>query len=207
MRRLQRNSLQVQHRLRCGANLRITNKQFSFISMSRFFPRAEFSDDQPLSRTILGVHVLTRGATTGAIISGTVFAVRDIAQRFQPPTSTPKTISPTLSQPQRFLRAAGTGTTVGTALLAVALVSRMQGREDIEWKDRSWRLLHNKGQVECDDFTYGGAIAGLAASTLTGPLRGAGWRMPVGAAGLGSVVGTIGYMAWRYGVKGGSFDE
>ncbi|KAJ4417428.1 hypothetical protein N0V82_006195 [Gnomoniopsis sp. IMI 355080] len=176
--------------------------------MSRFFPRTIFSEDQPLSRTILGVHVLTRGATTGAIVGGSVSVLRDMLQRFRsskPITS--KTIVPHFSQTQGFLRAAGTGTTVGAGLLAVALVGRMLGREDIEWKDRSWRLLHNKGQVECDDFTYGGAIAGLGASTLTGTFRAAGWRALVGAAGVGSVVGTVGYMAWRYGVKGGKFDD
>lgn len=177
--------------------------------MSRFFPQTEFAEDQPLSHTILGVHVLTRGATTGAIIGGGVFAVRDmVAQHYRSSKATSTTtIRTALSRPQLFLRAAGTGTTVGTALLAVALVGRMQGREGIEWQDRSWRLLHNKGQVECDDFTYGGAIAGLGASAFTGTLRGPGWRGSVGAAGVGSVIGTVGYMAWRYGIKGGKFEE
>lgn len=190
-----------------GFKFHIIYEQNSSINMSRFFTLAEVSDDQPLSRTILGVHVLTRGATTGAIIGGSVFAARHIAQRFQSSKSPTKNIVPELSRPQQLLRAAGTGTAVGTALLAVALVGQMQGREDIEWKDRSWRLLHNKGQVECDDFTYAGEIAGLGASALTGTLKGAGWRIPVGAAGMGSVLGTVGYMAWRYGFNGGKFDE
>lgn len=176
--------------------------------MSRFFPLAEYADDQPLSHTILGMHVLTRGATTGTLLGGGVFAARHITQRLiRRPGPTGTADASVLSRPQLFLRAAGTGTAVGTALLAVALVGQMQGREGIEWKDRSWRLLHNKGQVECDDFTYGGAVAGLGASALTGTLSGVGWRGPVGAAGVGSVVGTVGYMAWRYGIKGGKFEE
>ncbi|KAF3770822.1 hypothetical protein M406DRAFT_249066 [Cryphonectria parasitica EP155] len=164
--------------------------------MSRFFPHAEYAEDQPLAYIILTTHVLTRGATTGAIIGAASFAAAAAA-----PSS--------LSTPNRglFLQAAGRGTTIGTALLAVALVGRMWGREDIEWKDRSWRLLHNKGQVECDDWTYGGAVAGVGAAAVGGMLRGAGWRGVVGAGGLGSVPGTVGYMGWRYGVKGGKFEE
>lgn len=181
--------------------------------MSRFFPRAESSEDQPLSHTILGVHVLTRGATTGAIIGAGIFAIRDIAERrraasaLQSSRSTPNSRMTTFSRPQQFLRTAGTGTAIGTALLALALVNRMHGRQEIEWKDRSWRLVNHQGQVECDDFTYMGAIAGLGAAVPTGAWKGTGWRGPVGAAGFGSVIGTVGYMAWRHGIKGGQFDS
>ena len=83
----------------------------------------------------------------------------------------------------------------------------MWGREEIEWKDRSWRLLENKGQVECDDWTYPGMVAGLAGVLGSGSGRAMGWRGVVGGAGLGSVLGMVGYMGWRYGVKGGRFEE
>lgn len=36
--------------------------------MSRYFPHTAYAEDQPLSRTILGVHVLTRAHTTGAAV-------------------------------------------------------------------------------------------------------------------------------------------
>jgi hypothetical protein len=78
----------------------------------------------------------------------------------------------------------------------------MWGREEIEWQDRAWRLLENKGQVECDDWTYPGMLGGaLAGSRLPG------WKAKFGAVGLGSVAGMMGYMAWRHGVKGGKFEE
>jgi hypothetical protein len=80
----------------------------------------------------------------------------------------------------------------------------MWGREDIEWQERSWRLLANKGQVECDDWTYSGMAIGLLGGLSQ---RGLGWRGVVGGVGAGSVLGMVGYMGWRYGVKGGKFDE
>jgi hypothetical protein len=83
----------------------------------------------------------------------------------------------------------------------------MWGRESIEWNDRSWRLLENKGQVEVDDWSLGGTIAGLAGVYGSGVARRAGWRAVVGGAGVGSLVGVGGYMAWRYGVKGGKYEE
>ena len=88
------------------------------------------------------------------------------------------------------------------ALMVPGIPARMWGREEIEWKDRSWRLLENKGQVECDDWTYGGMAVGAAMA-----LRTTGWRGKVGSIGIGSVVGTAGYMGWRYGVKEGKFEE
>jgi hypothetical protein len=84
---------------------------------------------------------------------------------------------------------------------------RMRGREEIEWKDRAWRLLENKGQVECDDWTYPGMALGFAAVLTNASGKALGWRGAVGGAGLGSLVGMIGYLGWRYGVKGGKFEE
>lgn len=74
----------------------------------------------------------------------------------------------------------------------------MYGREEIEWKDRSWRLLGNRGQNECDVFMGSGMVLGLLASVK----RGTEWRVRVGSA-----VGVLGYLGWRYGVKGGVWDE
>lgn len=109
----------------------------------------------------------------------------------------------------------GTASAVGLGLMGLALAGRMRGREHIEWRDRAWRLLENPGQLETDDWTYGGAAAGLVALGLwrragakeTGGGRGGGWRAVAGAAGLGSLAGTVGYMVWRYGVHAGKFPE
>lgn len=79
----------------------------------------------------------------------------------------------------------------------------MYGREEIEWKDRSWRLLGNRGQDECDVFMGSGMVLGLLASVR----KGTEWRVRVGSVGVGSAVGVLGYLGWRYGVKRGVWDE
>ena len=79
----------------------------------------------------------------------------------------------------------------------------MWGREEIEWKDRSWRLLESKGQVETDDWSYGGMLLGLAATAFL--KRPVGWVAVIGSVGTGSAVGVVGYMGWRYGLHSGRF--
>ena len=98
---------------------------------------------------------------------------------------------------------AGTGAAVGTLAMSVGLMARMWGREDIEWSDRSWRLLENQGQLEVDDWSGVGGLAGvLAMSFLKSAQNIALWKRALGGAGIGSVGGVAGYMAWRYGVHG-----
>jgi hypothetical protein len=81
----------------------------------------------------------------------------------------------------------------------------MWDKEPIEWADRSWRLLENKGQVEVDDWGYGGAVLGTAAAIFA--RTNMGWRGVLGGAGLGSLVGVGGYMVYRHGIKGGKWEE
>ncbi|KAI1180848.1 hypothetical protein F4777DRAFT_175014 [Nemania sp. FL0916] len=170
--------------------------------MSRYFPHPAYAEDQPLARTILTTHVETRAITTGTIIGAGIAAGRGALQRFRK-TATPGPID--VSQSLRYLRAAGNSTVWTVAIVSVGLVGRMWGREEIEWKDRSWRLMENKGQLETDDWTYGGMAAGLAASVLL--KRPVGWAAVVGSVGVGSVAGTLGYMGWRYGMHGGKRPE
>lgn len=82
-------------------------------------------------------------------------------------------------------------------------IGRMRGREEVEWQDRSWRLLENQGQLETDDWTAIGAGAGalIGANALNG------WRGAVGGLGLGSMGGALAWMAWRFGVNGGKFPK
>ncbi|KAE8446037.1 hypothetical protein EG329_012545 [Mollisiaceae sp. DMI_Dod_QoI] len=169
--------------------------------MSRFWPHTSYAEDQPLSHTILWTHVLTRAVTAGSIVGSgigtSIVLLRNfniIKQRI-PPSSFATTI----------LRSSGTGVVIATGLLCIALPMRMYGKEEIEWNDRSWRLIENRGQVECDDWTYPGMTAGAVAFAMKG--QGLGWRSAVGSIGLGSVGGMLGYMGWRYGVKGGKFEE
>lgn len=106
-----------------------------------------------------------------------------------------------------LVRSTGTGAVVGTGFLAVALVARMWGREEIEWRDRSWRLLENKGQIEVDTWGAAGMAAGGALLIATKGLRGVGWKMGIGSLGMNGTAGVIGYMIWRHGVKGGKWPE
>ncbi|KAH6666806.1 hypothetical protein B0J14DRAFT_490548 [Halenospora varia] len=167
--------------------------------MSRFFPQAQYEEDQTLSHTILYTHVTTRFIQAGALVGSGISASAYLLRRFNvllKPSLTPTTYASTL------LRAGGTGGMVGVGLGIAATTGRMWGREEIEWQERSWRLLANRGQVECDDWTYSGMVGGAVAG---GMRKGAlpAWRRMVGGAGLGSVVGMVGYMGWRYGVNGG----
>lgn len=165
--------------------------------ISRYWPHTPYAEDQPLAHTILTTHVLTRAVTTGTILGATIGTVRQLipSQRQQ-------------DFPRRLLLSSSRGTLYFVGFSMLATGARMWGRDKIEWQDRSWRLLESKGQVETDDWTYLGMLAGPAAvAAMRGGYRGLGWRGVVGAAGLGSVGGMIGYMAWRYGVNGGKFPE
>ncbi|KAK2759606.1 hypothetical protein CKAH01_05393 [Colletotrichum kahawae] len=188
--------------------------------MSRYFPHTAYAEDQPLSHTILGVHVLIRGYTTGAIVglgavsAGSLYSrIRGAAKPSVPTTASQSAAaaSPAMKRAlPRLLRKTGTASAVGLGLMGLALAGRMQGREDIEWRDRAWRLLENPGQLETDDWTYVGAAAGVAALgawRLAGAKGVGGLRAAAGAAGLGSVAGTVGYMVWRYGMHAGKFPE
>jgi hypothetical protein len=162
--------------------------------MSRLFPRPSHAEDQPYAHTILALHVLSRGFAVGAGVASVSYSVRRLVRP-----------SPSLS----LLRSSGNGAVIGTGLLALALVGRMWGREEIEWKDRSWRLLWNRGQAEVDEWWAGGAVAGGLGAVVVrkGAAAAGGWRAVVGGMGLGSLLGMMGHAGWRYGVKGGFEEE
>lgn len=178
-------------------------------AMSRFWPHPAYAEEQPLAKTILYTHTLTRGLTTGTIlgpiIASPIYALRQLN------ILSPKALSLPLSYTTLLLRSSTNGAIIGTLILIPLTMARMWGREDIEWKDRAWRLLENKGQKECDDWTYAGSIAGaIAASTRRGQFGvkdARPWRATIGGAGIGSVLGMVGYMGYRYGMKGGKFEE
>lgn len=178
--------------------------------MSRLFPHAAYAEDQPYSFTILTTHVLYRGFQSGALLGGTYRGVRGLLARRSAAAASSSASSSAAATSARtailpsVVRASATGGAVGTVLMVVALASRMRGREEIEWKDRSWRLLANDGQVETDDWSAVGTLVGGVAAASVGSLSGLGLVTRVaGGAGIGSLVGVAGYMGWRYGVYGG----
>ncbi|KAM3504723.1 hypothetical protein MY10362_003381 [Beauveria mimosiformis] len=182
--------------------------------MSRYFPHTAYAEDQPLARTILATHVATRAVTLGTLLGITVTGARTMI-----PALRPKVEQQQQPFAARLLRSCAGSILATLGVAGVGLVVRMWGRDDIEWRDRSWRLMESKGQLETDDWTYGGMGAATATAALVmvkarararaGKLPGTvmGWRGVVGAAGLGSVGGVMGYLGWRYGVNGGRFPE
>lgn len=173
--------------------------------MSRYFPHSAYAEDQPLGRTILTVHVATRAVTLGSIIGIGITTTRTLIPALRGAS--------TASFGARLLNSASSSILITLGITGVGLVGRMWGRETIEWQDRSWRLLENRGQVETDDWTYAGMGAGTAAALVSMLNKGSnrpamatmGWKGVLGAAGLGSVGGVAGYMVWRYGIHGGKF--
>ena len=166
---------------------------------TRFFPHTDYEEDQPLGRTILIYHVLHRGFQSGAIVGLFVGSF----QSFRRPAIQRTLLATTL-------RSTGYGAIVSTGLMVPALIARMWNREEIEWKDRSWRLLENEGQKEVDDWSSVGFVGGALAAARSPAVRVAG-RLSLlslaGGAAVGNLVGVVGYMVWRYGVHGGKWPE
>ena len=166
--------------------------------MSRFFPHSEYAEDQPLARTLLTTHVMYRGFQSGATIGIAIGAVQSVFQLRKGLTRQAVLGS--------GLRSIGIGAVIGTGLMVPGLVMRMWGREEIEWKDRSWRLLENEGQKEVDDWSLLGTVAGavaVARRTIVRETARSKFLRLSGGAGVGSMVGVMGYMVWRYGVMRG----
>lgn len=168
-------------------------------TMSRFVPHTAYAEDQPYARTLLWAHVLYRGLQTGATLG---LASSALQHTYKIIRGTPRALllSPTT------LATTGRWALITTALMVPATIGRMWGREDIEWRDRSWRLLENKGQKEVDDWSLVGTVIGATAAARRG-----GGQMRVlrvaGGAGVGSMVGVTGYMIWRHGIHGGKWPE
>ena len=67
-------------------------------------------------------------------------------------------------------------------------------------------MLENEGQKEVDDWSLVGTVAGAVVvarqSVVHKMARSTTLRLS-GGAGVGSMVGVVGYMFWRYGFMGG----
>lgn len=119
------------------------------LAKTRLFTPAAYAEDQADARTILTTHVLHRGAQAGVPVGVGLLAVRALRGK-RPLTA------------DNVLRASGRGALGGIAFLAVALAGRMYDKAQIEWQDRAYRLLHNKGQLLTDDWSIAGSVVGLA---------------------------------------------
>jgi hypothetical protein len=128
--------------------------------MTSLFPHAQYAEDQPYARSILYLHVMRASAMSFSFLSLVHFPISIIAARFR---KTPADYNMILS---RTLKTAGRGLILGTAAGAVMTWGRMRGREEIEWKDRSWRVLENDGEVKTDWVTLGAAGGGAVGALL-----------------------------------------
>lgn len=180
--------------------------------MSRLFPHTPYAEDQPLSKTILTTHVLHRGFQTGAA-GGLMYAA--VAGRpFWRRGATATATTASTGRQALLLRASGLWGLYVTAAMAAVLPLYMWNQTDIQWRDRSWRLMESKGQLETDDWSLAGTVVGVGAAlaattrttTTTTPPLGRGLTV-VGAAAVGNLVGVLGYMVWRYGVHGGTWPD
>jgi hypothetical protein len=169
--------------------------------MSRFFPHPAYAEDQPFPKGILTLHVLTRGFQVGALGGALVSIPTYFLRKPSSPLYQPR------FYPFQLLRSSGVGAAVGTGILSLALIGRMWGREPIEWADRSWRLLENRGQVETDNWAYPGAVLGAVGTYFSGNVARLGWKGLLGGTGLGSLVGMGGYTIWKTAGKGRKLDE
>jgi hypothetical protein len=152
--------------------------------MTTLFPHSSYAEDQPYAKSILRFHVLLRGLNMGAILA------------------VPTALTSTLIWGPRVLPVftnrlfihSYRGTVGGLIFGVLAVEGRMFGREDIEWKDRSWRLLGSKGQVEVDNWTLiGGAVGALVGARRGRVSASLGQRM-VSGMGFGTVIGSMCYM-------------
>lgn len=169
--------------------------------MSRLFPHPAYAEDQPLSKTILTTHVMYRGLQSGAfvgILSGSVRSLL-VMRRSRVPVAAAIPNAAGMIQ-----RHSGVGALIGVGLMVIGLPARMWGRQDIEWRDRSWRLLENAGQMEVDDWSLVGTALGAAYAVATVPASDPSRFIRIlGGTGIGSMTGVAGYMVWRYGIRGG----
>ncbi|KAJ4381225.1 hypothetical protein N0V86_003574 [Didymella sp. IMI 355093] len=162
--------------------------------MTSLFSHPQYAEDQPSAHAILYLHVIRASAMTFSFLSLPYTGISLLRSRIQHQSIT---ISTVLSR--TFLNS-GHGLVFG-AIAGVAMTwGRMRGRSEVEWQDRSWRLLENKGEVDTDWETIGatgaGALAGIVAARR-GVVRLSTGRAALGGAGLGLGSGVL-FMVGTY---------
>lgn len=164
--------------------------------MSEFpWPHPTHAEDQPYAKTLLYVHVFHRGFEAGGFIGLFYENYKLYRYRQQLKQSSPQGLGIIKNAGMRniFFPTMARSSLFGAGAIMLLLTGKMWSKEDVEWQDRSWRLLENEGQVMHD--LYADVAAGVAASSV-GVVR----RPPLsmvaremmGRAGLGAVVGFVG---------------
>ena len=164
--------------------------------MTSLFSHPTFAEDQPYAHAILYLHVMRASAMSFSFLSLSELPVLIAVSRYR---QMPIDYTALLS---RTVNISGRSLVLGTAAGALMTWGRMRGREEIEWKDRSWRILENKGEVKTDWVTFGGAgvcaiVAALAAKK--GILYPSVANAALGGAGVGMASG-VPYMIASFAV-------
>ncbi|KAF2873066.1 hypothetical protein BDV95DRAFT_568697 [Massariosphaeria phaeospora] len=163
--------------------------------MTSLFPHAPYAEDQSRAHEILYLHVIRAAAMMGSGIAMLTAPVSLLVSRYR--HNTP------FDQPTfipRLLIHAGRGIVIGSVLGGLMTWGRMRGKEEIEWQDRSWRILENKGEVNTDWWTIDGAAIGAVAGVFLargGRLPMSVTRSAVGGAGIGMNAG-VNYMFYSF---------
>ncbi|KAF3390811.1 hypothetical protein DPV78_011249 [Talaromyces pinophilus] len=173
--------------------------------MSEFsWPHPTHAEDQPYAKSILYIHVFHRGFEAGGLI-GSLWGGYKLYKGRQ----TIKSISLEGREAVAGIAGKNAGvmrtifyptmarsSLIGAGVTMLLLTGRMWGAEEVEWQDRSWRLLENEGQVRHDLYADVGAgvgavsgVVGVVGSKLSVSRMA---REVVGRAGLGAVVGFVG---------------
>lgn len=162
--------------------------------MTSLFPHPPYAEDQPSSHAILYLHVIRASAMTATFLSVPLTGLSVLISRLRQQPAPPTTLL------TRLLVNSARGVVVGTVAGAVMTWGRMRGREEVEWQDRSWRLLENKGEVDTDWETVAGtgvgAVAGAVAARRGVVPVGVG-RAALGGAGMGLGSGVL-FMVGTY---------
>ncbi|KMU77132.1 hypothetical protein CISG_06170 [Coccidioides immitis RMSCC 3703] len=124
--------------------------------MDKIFPHPPYAEDQPHSHIILPLHVIRAGLTVGSILSVVSATIFTAAKQ-------PRTVSVYTT---RLITYASRGSVAGMLAGAGMVTFKMRGREEIEWQDRAWRLLENKGQMEMDRWVPAGGVLGAVACVV-----------------------------------------
>lgn len=128
--------------------------------MTSLFPHPAHAEDQPYAHTILYLHVMRASAMSFSFLSMFQFPASLLASRLR---GIPQPYSTLVA---RTLKMSGRGLILGTAAGAATTWGRMRGMEEIQWQDRTWRILENRGEVETDWVSLGGAGVGAAGGYL-----------------------------------------
>ncbi|KAF2497868.1 hypothetical protein BU16DRAFT_327351 [Lophium mytilinum] len=171
--------------------------------MTSLFPHPAYAEEQPHARTILYLHVIRAGTQAAALVATVTATASSLYYR-------PRSLAAFVP---RLIIHSARAVPIGIVFSGLATAGRMYGREQIEWQDRTWRLLENKPQERADWWAIGGGVGGAVAGVwgvrrgvLPGVVRGRYLgrtaKLVLGGAGVGMGPVGVGLGQVYTGLKG-----